>query len=60
MDLGLKDRVYIVAGGARGLGLAAARELVADSAKVVVSGRSEKSAAVARPNSAVLIERSVW
>ncbi|MEV4194385.1 oxidoreductase, partial [Streptomyces toxytricini] len=27
MDLGLKDRVYIVTGATRGLGLAAAREL---------------------------------
>jgi 3-oxoacyl-[acyl-carrier protein] reductase len=30
MDLGLKDRVYVVTGGTRGLGLAAARELTAD------------------------------
>ncbi|MFJ1609855.1 SDR family oxidoreductase [Streptomyces sp. NPDC088253] len=43
MDLGLKDRVYIVTGGTRGLGRAAARELVADGARVVVSGRSEES-----------------
>ncbi|MCX4404924.1 SDR family oxidoreductase [Streptomyces sp. NBC_01764] len=47
MDLGLKDRVYIVTGGTRGLGRAAARELVADGARVVVSGRNEKSAAAA-------------
>lgn len=47
MDLGLKDRVYIVTGGTRGLGMAAARELVADGARVVISGRSEKSAAAA-------------
>ena len=38
MDLQLKDRAYIVTGGTRGLGLAAARELVADGAKVVVTG----------------------
>jgi 3-oxoacyl-[acyl-carrier protein] reductase len=38
MDLHLEGRVYIVTGGTRGLGLAAARELVADGAKVVVSG----------------------
>ena len=38
MDLGLKDRVYVVTGGTRGLGLAAARELTADGARVVVSG----------------------
>ncbi|WP_210587690.1 SDR family oxidoreductase [Streptomyces sp. GESEQ-35] len=47
MDLGLKDRVYIVTGGTRGLGRAAARELVAEGARVVVSGRSEKSVAAA-------------
>ncbi|MFI8217228.1 SDR family oxidoreductase [Streptomyces sp. NPDC085932] len=47
MDLGLKDRVYVVTGATRGLGNASARELVADGAKVVVSGRDEKSAAEA-------------
>ncbi|MFF7792760.1 SDR family oxidoreductase [Streptomyces sp. NPDC007991] len=45
MDLGLKDRVYIVTGATRGLGNACARELVADGAKVVVSGRDEKGVA---------------
>ncbi|WP_030248782.1 MULTISPECIES: SDR family oxidoreductase [unclassified Streptomyces] len=47
MDLGLKDRVYVVTGATRGLGHATARELVADGAKVVVSGRDEKSVAEA-------------
>ncbi|MEU3500595.1 SDR family oxidoreductase [Streptomyces hundungensis] len=47
MDLGLKDRVYVVTGASRGLGLASARALVADGAKVVVSGRDEKTLAVA-------------
>ncbi|MGW3494897.1 SDR family oxidoreductase [Streptomyces sp. NPDC001020] len=47
MDLGLKDRVYVVTGATRGLGNAAARELVADGAKVVVTGRDEKRAAEA-------------
>ncbi|MEV5526156.1 SDR family oxidoreductase [Streptomyces prunicolor] len=42
MDLGLKDRVYVVTGATRGLGNASARGLVADGAKVVVSGRDEK------------------
>jgi 3-oxoacyl-[acyl-carrier protein] reductase len=41
MDLGLRDRVYVITGGGRGLGLAAARELAADGAKLVLSGRSE-------------------
>lgn len=45
MDLGLKDRVYVVTGATRGLGHAAARELVADGAKVVVTGRDEKRVA---------------
>ncbi|MFH8660103.1 SDR family oxidoreductase [Streptomyces afghaniensis] len=45
MDLGLKDRVYVVTGATRGLGNATARQLVADGAKVVVSGRDEKSVA---------------
>jgi len=47
MDLGLKDRVYVVTGATRGLGNAAARELVTDQAKVVVTGRDEKRAAEA-------------
>ncbi|MER5575463.1 SDR family oxidoreductase [Streptomyces massasporeus] len=47
MDLGLKDRVYVVTGATRGLGNATARELVADGAKVIVSGRDEKTVAEA-------------
>jgi 3-oxoacyl-[acyl-carrier protein] reductase len=43
MDLQLKDRVYIVTGGSRGLGRATAAELVANGARVVLSGRDEKS-----------------
>ena len=39
MDLGLRDRVYLVTGGTRGLGRASAETLVADGARVVVSGR---------------------
>jgi len=39
MDLQLKDRVYLVTGGARGLGRATADCLVADGARVVLSGR---------------------
>lgn len=45
MDLGLKDRVYVVTGATRGLGLASARELTADGAKVVLTGRDGKRAA---------------
>lgn len=47
MDLGLNNRVYVVTGATRGLGNAAARELVADGAKVVLTGRDEKTAAAA-------------
>ncbi|WP_329036118.1 SDR family oxidoreductase [Streptomyces sp. NBC_00178] len=47
MDLGLKDRVYIVTGATRGLGNATAQALAADGAKVVLSGREEKSVAEA-------------
>jgi 3-oxoacyl-[acyl-carrier protein] reductase len=47
MDLALKDRVYVVTGATRGLGNAVARELVAEGAKVVLSGRDEKTVAEA-------------
>ncbi|MGI5374407.1 SDR family oxidoreductase [Streptomyces sp. CA-251387] len=47
MDLGLKDRVYVVTGATRGLGNAAARELVADGAKVVLTGRDTERAVAA-------------
>ncbi|OAR25158.1 oxidoreductase [Streptomyces sp. ERV7] len=47
MDLGLKDRVYVVTGASRGLGLASARALTADGAKAVLSGRDEKAVAEA-------------
>jgi len=39
MDLGLRDRVYVITGASRGLGLAAARVLVAEGARVVLTGR---------------------
>ncbi len=43
MDLGLSGRVFIVTGGARGLGRATADCLVAEGARVVLSGRSAES-----------------
>ncbi|HJP74469.1 MAG TPA: SDR family oxidoreductase [Pseudonocardiaceae bacterium] len=50
MDLGLSGRVYLVTGGSKGLGFAAAQALVADGAKVVLSSRSQDNvdAAVAQ------------
>ncbi|MGW1885925.1 SDR family NAD(P)-dependent oxidoreductase [Streptomyces sp. NPDC001970] len=48
MDLGLQDHVYVVTGGSRGLGLAAAQVLTAEGAKVVVTGRGESVADAAR------------
>ncbi|MGY1453086.1 SDR family oxidoreductase [Streptomyces sp. SS8] len=47
MDLGLQDRVYLVTGATRGLGFAAARELAADGAKVIITGRSDETVAEA-------------
>jgi 3-oxoacyl-[acyl-carrier protein] reductase len=43
VDLELKDRVYVVTGGSRGLGFAAASALVAEGARVVISSRSQES-----------------
>ncbi|MFF9317904.1 SDR family oxidoreductase [Streptomyces sp. NPDC014735] len=42
MDLGLKDRVYIVTGASRGLGNATARALAEDGARVIITGRDER------------------
>lgn len=60
MDLDLKDRVYIVTGGTRGLGNAAARALTAEGAKVVVSGLKvangdEVAAGLGGPGQAVVV-----
>lgn len=47
MDLGLEGRVYLLTGATRGLGRASAEALVADGARVVVSGRDADSVDVA-------------
>ncbi|MDH6129437.1 SDR family oxidoreductase [Kitasatospora sp. GP82] len=43
MDLGLQQKVYVLTGATRGLGLASARQLVADGARVVLSGRTKET-----------------
>ena len=40
MDLGLKDKVAVVTGSSRGLGLASARALALEGARVVICGRT--------------------
>ena len=45
MDIGLNERVYIITGGSGGLGRATAEALVSDGARVVISGRTEKTVA---------------
>jgi 3-oxoacyl-[acyl-carrier protein] reductase len=47
MDLGLKDRVYLVTGGSKGLGFATASALVGDGARVVLTGRAEETVSAA-------------
>ena len=47
MDLGLRDRVYLVTGGSRGLGFAGAQALVAEGARVVLSAPRENTVAAA-------------
>lgn len=43
MDLAIHDKVYLVTGGTSGLGLAAARTLVDEGARVVVSSRRQQA-----------------
>jgi 3-oxoacyl-[acyl-carrier protein] reductase len=47
MDLGIKDKAFLVAGGTSGMGLAAALALAAEGAAVVVVGRNADRAAAA-------------
>ncbi len=47
MDLRLRDRVYLVTGGSRGLGFAAAEGLVAEGARIVLSSPRETTASAA-------------
>jgi 3-oxoacyl-[acyl-carrier protein] reductase len=47
MDLGVLDRVYLVTGGSGGLGYATAKQLVAEGARVVISGLTPSDTAQA-------------
>jgi 3-oxoacyl-[acyl-carrier protein] reductase len=62
MDLGLRDRVYLVTGGSRGLGFAAAQALIADGARVLVSAPHEATAAsaAARLNQDTTPGQAAW
>ena len=47
MDLGIRDRGYLIVGGTSGMGLAAAAALAADGARVAIVGRNAERAAAA-------------
>jgi 3-oxoacyl-[acyl-carrier protein] reductase len=63
MDLYLNDRVYLVTGGTRGLGFAAAAALIGEGARVLLSGPHEASAAAASARLTELAradDRAAW
>ncbi len=63
MDVGLSGRVYLVTGGSRGLGFAAAQALVANGARVVLGAPHEATAAAAVARlapDATTADRAAW
>ena len=58
MDLGLRDKVFVVTGGSQGLGLATAEALVAEGARVVLSARDER--ALERAAAGLGAGRAAW
>ena len=63
MDLGLGDRAFVVTGGSRGLGFAAARALVVEGARVVLGSPNETTglAAAARlADTAATPDAAIW
>jgi 3-oxoacyl-[acyl-carrier protein] reductase len=68
MDLGLTDKIAIVTGSSRGLGLASARSLVAEGCRVCICARGEErlaeaaievEAAARRPNMVATVQADV-
>jgi 3-oxoacyl-[acyl-carrier protein] reductase len=60
MDLHLTDKVFIVTGGTDGLGLATAQALLAEGAKVLVSGRSQGKVAEVRASLGAAADRIAY
>jgi NAD(P)-dependent dehydrogenase (short-subunit alcohol dehydrogenase family) len=68
VDLGLTDKVAIVTGSSRGLGLASARALVAEGCRVCICARGEErlleaalevEAVARRPNMVIAVQADV-
>src|SRR3954463_3980935 len=69
MDLSLTDKVAIVTGSSRGLGLAGARALVAEGCRICICARGaerlaeaavEVEAGARRPNMVMTVQADVW
>jgi len=43
MDMQVKDRIVLITGGSLGIGLAVAKEFIANGAKVIICGRKEQT-----------------